>query len=161
MSRRAPVKANSWMPSNGLLTLLLVATMHAAQAGAASPEIFNRRCGVCHMPNGAGVPGAFPPLRRQIPALAASAAGRDYLVAVLTYGRSGGLLVDGTAFNGVMPPQSLNDADTAEVLNYTLDGLNARGTDTRLFSAEEVAAIRKRISVSDMNATAALRPDVP
>ena len=141
--------------------MLLVGAMPFAQANADPSEVFNRRCGVCHMPSGVGVPGAFPPLRSQITALAASAAGRDYLVAVLTYGRSGGLRVDGATYNGMMPPQALSDTEAAELLNYTLDGLNVRTRDTQLFSAEEVAAIRKRIPVGDMNATAGLRPDLP
>lgn len=107
------------------------------------------------------MPGAFPPLGSQVSALAASAAGRDYLVAVLTYGRSGGLRVDGVAYNGMMPPQALGDTEAAELLNYTLDGLNARSADTQLFSAEELAAIRKRLPAGDMNATAGLRPELP
>jgi mono/diheme cytochrome c family protein len=161
MSLRSRGKTDRSLLRHCWAVLLALAATQAAMARAGDADAFNRRCAVCHMTNGAGVPGAFPPLGSQIPALAASAAGRDYLVAVLTYGRAGGLSVDGTTYNGVMPPQALSDNEAVEILNYVLDSLNTRAADGRLFSPEEFAEIRQRIAVRDINGTSSLRPNLP
>jgi len=67
-----------------LLSLLAV----AGQAESADGEtIYQKRCAACHLANGQGVPGAFPPLAGRIDSAATDAAGRQYLVMVLEKGQ--------------------------------------------------------------------------
>lgn len=79
-----------------------------------------QRCAACHLPDGAGIPGAFPALRENILHLAATEKGRDYLVYVVRKGVAGSLETGGTTYYGVMPAVAadLKDDQIAELLNY-------------------------------------------
>lgn len=132
-----------------LLAIALLAPAHpvAAQAAADGAAIY-KRCAACHLADGAGVPGAFPPLRADVRKLGASATGRRYLVLVVTKGVSGPIIVEGKPYSGVMPAQAgLNDAQVAAVLNHLLKGVPAKP-----FSAAEVA--QHRASGAGLNAAA-------
>lgn len=89
----------------------------AGQAAAGGATIF-ARCTPCHQANGAGVPGAFPPL-----AGSSWVTGpMDRPIAILLHGLQGPLTVSGAAYNGVMLPYGTNvvmtDAELAAVLTY-------------------------------------------
>ena len=79
-------------------------------------------CSACHLPDGEGVPGAFPPIRDRVAKIAALEGGRDYLIAVVTYGLMGTIQVEGSQYFGVMAGNSgTHDAsDVAAVLNYVV-----------------------------------------
>jgi mono/diheme cytochrome c family protein len=99
------------------------------------------RCAVCHLPDGAGVPGAFPSFRGDVGALAHSPAGRRYLALVVIKGLTGSLTVDGKSYFGAMPAQSgLDDHGVATVLNHVVHDLAK--SDAKAFTAAEVARIR-------------------
>jgi mono/diheme cytochrome c family protein len=76
--------------------------------------VYNDMCITCHMPNGKGVPKAFPPL-----------ADSDYLrnkqpesIKGVKYGMSGEMIVNGVTYNNVMSPLGLSDDEVADVMNY-------------------------------------------
>lgn len=100
-------------------------------------ETYNTVCMVCHMPNGKGVAGTFPPL-----------AGSDYLVNNRTesiksvkYGQQGEIVVNGVTYNGVMAPLGLSDKEVADVLNYVM---NSWGNEQdKMVTEKEVAAVNK------------------
>ena len=76
--------------------------------------IYNNLCVTCHLPNGKGVPGAFPPL-----------AGSDYLrdnqdlsIKNIKYGMSGPITVNGKSYNNVMANMGLKDQEIADVMNF-------------------------------------------
>ena len=77
--------------------------------------VYGQVCVACHQPNGQGVPGAFPPL---------AGAGGYYGDAqnhakIIANGLSGEIEVNGTKYNGAMPPQgSLSDYDIAAVATF-------------------------------------------
>ena len=102
-------------------------------------------CAACHLPDGKGIPGAFPPLRDRLHRIAALDGGREYLMANLAFGQMGSIEVDGQQYSGVMPGQlSVLRADgIAAALNYVIFELNdenpAEGT-IEPFSADEVSA---------------------
>lgn len=125
----------------GALALLPFAGSAAAQDvdGAA----IYKRCAACHLATGAGVPGAFPPLRTDIRAFAMKPAGRRYLALVVIKGVSGPIMAEGKAYRGVMPAQAgLNDAQVAAVLSHVL-ATSAKGTPAaKPFTAAEVAQAR-------------------
>ncbi|MGJ8678430.1 MAG: c-type cytochrome [Akkermansiaceae bacterium] len=79
-------------------------------------KIYTSVCSSCHQPEGQGMPGVFPPL-----------AGSDWLQkdkrllsAIILHGLTGEIMVNGTAYNGNMPPwgEQLDDAKLAAVLTY-------------------------------------------
>lgn len=86
---------------------------------------YETNCSACHMKDGVGVPGAFPPLVKS-----------DYLanrvdkgVGIILKGLSGPINVNGKEFNGVMPALQLTDDEVANILTYVrsnfskLDGI--------------------------------------
>lgn len=82
--------------------------------------VYERVCAACHLPDGTGVAGVFPPL-----ANSDFFQERPYEMAyIVLHGRSGELVVNGERYNGVMPPQDLNDNDVSAVINYINVALN-------------------------------------
>ena len=75
--------------------------------------IYESQCASCHMPQGEGIPGVFPPLAKS-----------DYLqdknrlVKSVLLGVRGPMKVNGTEYNGEMPPVKLTDQETSAILNY-------------------------------------------
>jgi mono/diheme cytochrome c family protein len=106
----------------------------------AGKRAYLRVCFVCHQPTGIGVPGAFPPLAGS-PIVAADP---DRLIRIVLFGLQGPVEVNGTAFNGVMPPQGaqLKDAEIADVLTYVR---SAWGNDAPAVTLEAVGKIRAAV----------------
>jgi len=125
--------------------------VHTAEVAAGSFDelmakgeaVYNANCAACHQRNGAGLPGAFPPL-----------AGSDYLegdrkavLAAAIFGLSGPITVNGVTYNGVMPSMGyLPDEDIAAALTYVF---NSWGNDGAAVSAAEVAALRVELGQED------------
>ena len=122
-----------------LLLAALSLTATPALAGPDGATIY-KRCAACHLPNGAGVPGAFPPLGSDFSKLATSPAGRRYLVLAVLKGVSGPIKVAGKAYGGVMPAQGLDDASAAMVLNHVSTQVAKSGA--RPFTTAEIATVR-------------------
>jgi nitrite reductase (NO-forming)/hydroxylamine reductase len=97
--------------------------------------VYGRVCTACHQPDGAGLPGAFPPLKDS-----------DYLkadldraVSAVVHGLTGPITVNGKQYSGAMPPMAyLKDEEIAAALTYVLQSWNGGGNVT----AEQVAAAR-------------------
>lgn len=95
------------------------ARLAAGQAG------YRSFCAGCHQPEGQGMAGVFPPL-----------AGSDWqgmaheaMASAVVHGLSGPITVNGTTYNGMMPPMpQLSDVQVADILTWVLhmDG-NAKG----------------------------------
>ena len=102
---------------SGLLLGLLVAPASpaAAQAARSGADVYTT-CVACHMANGAGVTGVFPPLagsewvtgRAEIP------------IAIVLHGLYGEVTVDGDTYNNVMTPWGamFSDEEIANVVTY-------------------------------------------
>ena len=98
--------------------------------------LYEDLCLRCHMPNGKGVQGVFPPLAKS-----------DYLndiVATIRIIKYGGikedLVVNGVTYNGYMESQGLSEDEIADVTNYIL---NSWGNTSKLVIDEkEVNKIR-------------------
>jgi nitrite reductase (NO-forming) len=87
---------------------------------ATGKAVYERTCAACHLPDGKGVPGVFPPL-----------AGSDFfqqrpyeMAHIVLHGRSGELVVNGQHYNSVMPAQDLSDDEVAAVINFVNVELN-------------------------------------
>lgn len=131
-----------------ILLLALPVTAWAADG----PTLY-KRCAACHLPTGAGVPGAYPPLKADVRALAGKVEGRRYLILAVTRGLAGPITVEGKAYRGVMPAQVLKDDEVAAVLNHVVTTI-AGGKGA--FSADEVAAVRAEGGKLSASAVAAL-----
>jgi len=135
-----------------LIPALLIATSAMAQDGA---SIFGR-CAACHTATGAGLPGAFPPLNRDVRELAARTDGRRYLALAVMVGLIGPLQVEGAMYRNVMPAQSgLEPADIAAVLNHVGTQISHDGPPFHPFTAAEVAgyaADKAKVSATDLAA---------
>ncbi|WP_211310991.1 cytochrome D1 domain-containing protein [Halomonas denitrificans] len=126
----------------------LTVPLAAAQPDAPGARLYADHCAACHLPNGEGVSGAFPPHRDHVGELYAAEGdeidGRDYLARVLLHGLTGPIVVDGETYDGNMPAwgEALGEAQIAEVLNYLLTEIDSAPEGFRPYTAEEIAALR-------------------
>ena len=107
------------------------------QSIADGKEIYNDFCVQCHLDNGEGVSGVFPPLAKS-----------DYLlnniemsIRGLKYGLSGPIVVNGEEYDGVMQNQGLDNLEIADVMNFIL---NNRGNEYKeIITENQVANINE------------------
>jgi mono/diheme cytochrome c family protein len=101
-------------------------------------EVYTANCLSCHMENGMGLEGSFPPLAKA-----------DYLmkdpkraIGIILNGQTEELKVNGKKYSAVMPPQNyLSDEQIADVINYTC---NTWGNKTKVkITPAMVKAARK------------------
>ncbi|MGB6220291.1 copper-containing nitrite reductase [Haloferula sp.] len=130
-----------YLPEGGALQTIpsdVVANPPAANKAeriTAGKAIYGANCAACHMPDGSGVPMAFPPL-----------ANSDYLnedvdrsIAVVISGLQGKIKVNGQEFNSIMPTLGLNDEAVANVLTYVYSEWDNKGVEV---TPEQVAKVR-------------------
>ncbi len=131
----------------GLVLAVALAALPIARgaAHASGKEIFDSHCAICHQTNGAGVPGAYPPLADSVGAYVRVAPGRAYLVHVVSFGMTGAIPAHGQSYDGVMQSWAqFSDAQIVEILNYVLTTFNRKllPADFKPFTAAEVAKLR-------------------
>lgn len=102
---------------------------------ARGKEIYSELCITCHLANGKGVAGAFPPLNPS-----------DWLtkkrtesIHAVKYGLKGEIVVNGQPYNNIMLPLGLDDQEVADVMNYTIQTWN-KG---EIVTVEEVTAVQE------------------
>ena len=87
------------------------------QSIADGKEIYNDFCVQCHLDNGEGVSGVFPPLARSNYLLS----NVEMSIRGLKYGLSGPIVVNGEEYNGIMQNQGLDNLEIADVMNFILN----------------------------------------
>ena len=107
------------------------------QSIADGKEIYNDFCVQCHLENGEGVSGVFPPLAKS-----------DYLlkniemsIRGLKYGLSGPIVVNGEEYDGVMQNQGLDNLEIADVMNFILN--NWGNESKEIITEDQVANINE------------------
>jgi len=98
--------------------------------------VYNMSCVACHQADGKGIANVFPPLT-----------GSDWLkthskeeaIKNVIMGRTGELTVNNKVYNGIMPPQNIDDTQSAAVLTYVYKKF--AGKDVSI-SADEVKKVR-------------------
>lgn len=100
-------------------------------------QVYMGLCFACHMADGKGLPGVFPPLAASDYMLA----DRDRAIRVALKGMIGPVTVNGKKYDSVMPPQEavMTDAQIADVLTYVF---NAWGNTGDAFTNAQVKALR-------------------
>lgn len=101
---------------------------------AQGEKIYKTKCIICHMPDGKGVTGTFPPL-----------ANADYLledkvraVEQVLNGSNEKMVVNGVEYHTPMPPQVDTREEAVAVINYVL---NSFGNEGGYVTLEEVKDI--------------------
>jgi mono/diheme cytochrome c family protein len=75
--------------------------------------VYETNCMSCHMPEGIGLEGAFPPLAKS-----KNLYDKNRLIKVILQGMRGPLKVNGVDYNGEMAGISLTNEQAADVANY-------------------------------------------
>ena len=95
------------------------ATSAVAQNGASANDgagVYVTNCSSCHQTNGAGLPGAFPPLVHNAVVIGDA----KNVVHIVKFGLNGKIQVGSQAYNGTMPAwgQNLSDGQIASVITF-------------------------------------------
>ena len=103
-------------------------------------EIYLGLCFACHLPDGTGLAGVFPPLAGSDFLLA----DRDRAIRIVLKGLIGPVTVNGVTFNSAMPPleTTLAEQQIADVLTYVTGEWGNRGTPC---SVEEVHRVKQEM----------------
>jgi nitrite reductase (NO-forming) len=96
---------------------------------------YETTCMTCHMQDGKGVPGSFPPLAKSDFLMKQ----KDKGISIALNGLSGIVVVNGQSYNGLMPQLYLSDDDIANVLTYVRNSFGNHGGP---ITAKEVNQIR-------------------
>jgi len=128
------------------VAVLMMGLASLALAGDGQ-AVYNQFCASCHMANGQGAPGTFPPLANWVGNFVKQDEGRAVLVHVTTFGMQGQISVKGKTYNGFMPPfAQLSNDQVADLLNFILTTWNKdllpKGFEP--LTAEEVAKYRAK-----------------
>lgn len=98
-------------------------------------EVYAAQCMSCHMEQGEGIEGVFPPLAKS-----------DYLmddkqrsIRQILHGVSGEIIVNGKTYNADMPALDLTNEEVSDVLNYVR---NTWGNEGEAVTPQEVQAAR-------------------
>jgi nitrite reductase (NO-forming) len=100
-------------------------------------QVYMQTCFACHLPSGEGMPGVFPPLARSDFLMA----DRERAARIVLKGLTGKVVVNGIAYNSVMPPhgEALNEEQIADVLTYVT---NSWGNSASPFSPDEIRRVK-------------------
>ncbi len=102
-------------------------------------KTYDSVCLACHMANGTGVPGMYPPLAETDWVTG----DKDRLIRITIQGLSGKIEVNGVTYNNIMPPNShLSDRQIADVLTYIRQSF---GNDASEITVEEVQKVRNSL----------------
>lgn len=100
-------------------------------------EIYLRNCVSCHMDQGEGLEGIFPPLAKSDYMLA----DKKRAIQQTLYGVSGEMKVNGKVYNGEMNGFDITDEEMSDLMNYIF---NSFGNKAGVITPAEVKAARKK-----------------
>lgn len=99
-------------------------------------QTYTAVCLACHMADGSGVPGMYPPLKNTDWVTG----DKERLIKITIQGLSGKIEVNGVTYNNIMPPNShLSDQEIADVLTYIRQSF---GNDADAVTVDEVQRVR-------------------
>jgi nitrite reductase (NO-forming) len=102
--------------------------------------VFKDQCTSCHQENAQGVVDAFPPLAGNSDLFLSA----DYPARVVLFGLEGKIVVNGHAFDSVMPPlEVLSDAQIAAVVAYVRNNFGNAALKPKDMTAIDAATVAK------------------
>lgn len=111
-----------------LATSFVILTMSFYQAFdlkssiARGKGVYESQCMSCHMAEGEGLAGVFPPVAK-----ADYMTDKNRLVKVILIGVRGPMKVNGVAYDGEMAGTSLTDEEVSDVINYMQNSWGNKG----------------------------------
>jgi mono/diheme cytochrome c family protein len=127
----------SAMAATCMLSSFLLKDKDLQESIKRGEQVYSVNCSSCHMENGAGLTGTFPPLAQS-----------DYLMAdskrairQIKNGVDDEMMVNGITYYGFMPAQPLSNEQVADVMNYIR---NSWGNKGEMLSVEDVIAALKQ-----------------
>jgi len=133
---QVPVNMGAAMPKAGTAEPVDETKIDKDSLMVRGEQVYGEVCVACHQGSGEGVAGAFPPL---------AGSGEYYGDAqnharIIVHGLQGEIVINGTKWNGVMPPQgTLSNYDIAAVATYER---HSWGNDDGVVLPEDVQAVR-------------------
>ncbi|MFC7420778.1 c-type cytochrome [Iodobacter arcticus] len=103
---------------------------------SAGKAVYEKTCTSCHMANGDGLAGAFPPLNKSDYFKKTNASA---LIKIIDQGLNGEITVNGQKYISAMPAQNLNDQEITDVLNYVSVAMNS---GKPIFKVDQVKKLR-------------------
>jgi mono/diheme cytochrome c family protein len=100
-------------------------------------EIYLRNCVSCHMDQGEGLEGIFPPLAKSDYMLA----DKKRAIKQTLYGISGEMTVNGVKYNGEMNGFDITDEEMSDLMNYIYNSFGNKGG---VITPADVKAVRKK-----------------
>ena len=97
--------------------------------------VYTTYCITCHMENGMGVEGAFPPLVKT-----GNLNDKNKLVKIILQGKKGPATVKGVQYSVEMAAINISDKETVDVINYIR---NTWGNKAPLMKYSEMALAKK------------------
>lgn len=101
-------------------------------------ELYMESCVTCHLADGQGLKGTFPPLAKS-----------DFLtkypeksIHSIKFGMNGKVVVNGVTYNNAMPPSGFADDEIADVMNYIRNSFGNK--NTQLVTEKMVAAVKEK-----------------
>lgn len=105
-------------------------------------QTYTSVCQACHMADGSGIEGVFPPV-----------ADSDYLnenpdrgISAVVHGLSGEITVNGEVYDGVMPRQNLTSEEVANVVTFMLNSFDNQGGEV---TPDDVERVRQQGPVNN------------
>jgi mono/diheme cytochrome c family protein len=106
--------------------------------------VYMQFCLSCHMENGEGVPGLYPPLSQTKYVLG----DKKWLIANVLLGQQGEIVVKGETYNNIMTKMDfLGDKEISEVLTYVRSNF---GNQASPVTIGEVKAVRDSLKVNNI-----------
>jgi mono/diheme cytochrome c family protein len=100
-------------------------------------EIYLRNCVSCHMDQGEGLEGIFPPLAKSDYMLA----DKKRAIKQTLYGISGEMTVNGVKYNGEMNGFDITDEEMSDLMNYIFNSFGNKGG---VITPADVKSVRKK-----------------
>lgn len=85
--------------------------------------LYTSICQACHQADASGINGSFPPLAKSD----YFNSDRNKAIRAVVHGLSGKITVNGKVYDGIMPKQTLSDAQIASVITYVLNNFGNSG----------------------------------
>lgn len=105
---------------------------------ARGEQLYQGYCASCHMADGSGVSGVFPPLAKS-----------DYLtkssenaIKAIKYGLQGAIVVNEVEYDNMMPAPGLEDSEVADVMNY-ISNTWGNTSGGKMITTEMVAKVKE------------------
>ena len=118
--------------SAGILGTLYGQDKSLSESIERGAAVYQDFCVTCHLPDGKGVEGVYPPL-----------SGSDYLMSKraasirgIKFGQRGPIEVNGITYDNTMMPMGLEDQEVADVMNYIRNRLGNKTEESMVTEAE-------------------------